>query len=94
MSDPKSKNPLEGLPNIEDPSNGARQLNAMEELAIIKSGYYSSRANLDLQFEQTVGNLYAQLLERNQINAVLQKENVEIKKENERLKELRKKASQ
>ena len=91
MSDPK-KDPLESLPNIEEPQG--RKLNALEELSMIKAGYYSARANLDLTFEQTLGNLYAELLQKNQINSVLQKENVELKKENEKFKELRKKASQ
>ncbi len=85
MSDPKSKDPLESLPNIEEPQG--RKLNALEELAMIKAGYYSARASLDLNFEQTIGNLYAELLQKNQINSVLQKENVEMKKENEKLKE-------
>lgn len=85
MSESKPKDPLESLPNIEEPQG--RKLNALEELSMIKAGYYSSRANLDLNFEQTIGNLYAELLQKNQINSVLQKENVEMKKENAKLKE-------
>jgi len=78
--------PLAGIPNIEEPTDNKRQFNAMEELAMIKAGYYATRASLDLNFEQTVGQLYAQLLERNQINSVLQKENVDLKKEIAKLK--------
>jgi len=79
--------PLAGIPNIEEPTDNKRQFNAMEELAMIKAGYYATRASLDLNFEQTVGQLYAQLLERNQINSVLQKENVDLKNEIIKLKE-------
>ncbi len=87
MSDPKSKDPLESLPNIEEGNNGARQLNAQEEIAIIKSGYYSMRASLDLQFEQTVGQLYAQLLEKNQIVSALHAEVMSLKDEKVKLQE-------
>ncbi len=80
------KNPLDKIPNIEEPSQEGRQLNAIEELAIIKSGYYSVRASLDLNFEQTVGQLYAQLLEKNQINSALTKEIAKLKKEIDEIK--------
>jgi len=80
-----SENPLTKIPDIEEPMN--QQMSAVEELAIIKSGYYSIRATLELQFEQTVGRLYAQLLEKNQIISTLQKEIANLKKQ---LDELRK----
>jgi len=80
-----SENPLTKIPNIEEPMN--QQMSAVEELAIIKSGYYSIRATLELQFEQTVGRLYAQLLEKNQIISTLQKEIANLKKQ---LDEIRK----
>lgn len=80
-----SENPLTKIPNIEEPMN--QQMSAVEELAIIKSGYYSIRATLELQFEQTVGRLYAQLLEKNQIISTLQKEIAILKKQ---LDEIRK----
>jgi len=72
------KNPLEQIPNIEEPIN--QKMSAQEELAIIKSGYYSVRASLDLSFEQTIGQLYAKLLETNQIVSALQKEITDLKK--------------
>jgi len=72
-----SQNPLDQIPNIEEPTN--QQMSAVEELAIIKSGYYSVRATLDLNFEQTVGQLYAKLLEKNQIVSALQKEISDLK---------------
>jgi len=79
-----SENPLTKIPNIEEPTN--QQMSAVEELAIIKSGYYSIRATLELQFEQTVGRLYAQLLEKNQINSALTKEIAKLKKELDEIK--------
>jgi len=73
-----SENPLDKIPNIEEPTN--QKMSAQEELAIIKSGYYSVRASLDLNFEQTIGQLYAKLLETNQIVSALQKEIIDLKK--------------
>lgn len=72
-----SENPLDQIPNIEEAT--PQQMSAVEELAIIKSGYYSIRATLELQFEQTVGRLYQQLLEKNQIISALQKEISDLK---------------
>lgn len=81
-----SENPLTKIPNIEEPTT--QQMSAVEELAIIKSGYYSIRATLELQFEQTVGRLYAQLLEKNQIISTLQKEIAILKKQFDEIKKL------
>jgi len=79
-----SENPLDKIPNIEEQT--PQQMSAIEELAIIKSGYYSIRATLELQFEQTVGRLYQQLLEKNQINSALTKEIAKLKKQLDEIK--------
>jgi len=81
-----NENPLNQIPNIEESNEQRQQMSAQNELAIIKSGYYSVRANLDLSFEQTTGQLYAKLLETNQINQALQKEIATLKKQLEEIK--------
>jgi len=80
-----SENPLTKIPNIEEPT--PQVLTPQDEISLIKSGYYSARATLDFQFEQTVGQLYQQLLQKNEIVSALQKEIANLKKQ---LDEIRK----